>query len=192
MSIVSFVSLDPSMSNTGVVWGYIDTDSSPVEIVCVGSTTITTKKSSSKQIRASSDTVARFREQYIGIKEIIVRLSPQVVFAETPSGSQSANGMKSYGGTCAILGALDPEPIQVTPQEVKMCSIGSLKASKRDIIDWAFSKYPDLEWSVIKGRVANTNEHVADSIAVVYAGVKTTQFNMLTSLLKRHDKSQQL
>ena len=59
------------------------------------------------------------------LQELINEHKPQVIFAETPSGSQTSSGMKSYGMTCQLIAVLKPEPIEVTPIEVKVAFTGS-------------------------------------------------------------------
>ena len=106
---------------------------------------------------------------------------------ETPSGSQSSAGMKSYGATCQLIASLDPKPIEVTPNEVKMSSVGKKTASKKDMIDWAYEKYPDVEWFINKstGALQNKNEHMADAVAIVYAGINTDDFTRVFDIINK-------
>lgn len=176
---MKFISIDGSLSNTGVVTGTIDSDGNinPAELFL-----IETVKTSNKQVRASSDTIQRCRKTFIELSRIIEEFKPNVVFAETPTGSQSANGMKSYGSTCMLIGSVSPPPIEVTPTEVKLASVGSKTASKKDMIAWASNKYPDLNWDKNKnGTLKNKNEHCADAIAAVHAGVNTDEFKRVLS-----------
>jgi len=93
--------------------------------------------------------------------------------------------MKSYGATCQLIASLSPAPIQVTPNEVKIASVGKKTASKADMIKWASTKHPDVEWAKHKdGTFKNKNEHMADAIAIAYAGVKTEEFERLKSLIR--------
>jgi Holliday junction resolvasome RuvABC endonuclease subunit len=172
---MKFISIDSSLANTGVAIGIID---SSKKITAVAVMLIETEKTKNKQVRASSDTIQRCRATYRFLRDLIDDYKPDFIFAETPSGSQSASGMKSYGATCQLIGTLSPSPIEVTPDEVKVASVNDKKASKEKIIEWAHSNYPNAGWIVNKstGKLQNKNEHMADAVAVVYAGIKTDEF----------------
>lgn len=176
---MKFISIDSSLANTGVAVGTIDSHGIHVDKILLHETS----KAKNKQVRASSDTIHRCKETHLFLQKIIEMEKPKVIFVETPSGSQSASGMKSYGATCQLIAVLRPDPIQVTPTEVKVASVGNKSASKRAIIDWAYGLYPDLEWVFNKGILQNKMEHVADAIAIVYAGVKTPDFIRLQQLV---------
>lgn len=179
---MKFVAIDSSLANTGIAIGEINT---------LGKVMITaimlheTKKSKNKQIRASSDAIDRCRGTYNFVQEIIKDVNPAVIFAETPSGSQSSNAMKSYGATCMLIAVISPPPIEVTPIEVKLATVGDKTASKDRMIQWAYGKYPDLDWDKNSdGSLKNKNEHMADAIAIAYASVKTNEFIRLQSLMR--------
>lgn len=177
-----FIAIDSSLANTGVATGEINDEGVPkvtrIELH-------ETKKSKNKQIRASSDAIERCRTTFKFIQDLIESFKPQVIFVETPSGSQSSNAMKSYGATCMLIGAINPPPIEITPIEVKVSTVGKKTASKDEMIAWAIAKYPNLEWHRNPdGSLKNKNEHLADAIAIAYAGVKTNQFNQLKSLIR--------
>lgn len=176
---MKLIGMDPSMSNTAVV------AMSYPEMRVIDRLLITTEKAKTKQVRASSDTVARAREMYEEAHRFVEahKGDALVMMAETPSGSQSASGMKSYGVSCAIIGTF-PGVIEVTPKEVKMASVGVQTASKADMIAWAMEKHPELDWFMRGGKqVAGKNEHLADAVAVIYAAIKTPEFQRLKGLL---------
>ena len=54
------------------------------------------------------------------------------------------------------------------------------------MINWAFDKHPDVNWITKKRkgslRLTNANEHLADAIAVIYAGIQSDQFKQLRNL----------
>jgi Holliday junction resolvasome RuvABC endonuclease subunit len=182
---IKFVAIDSSLRNTGIAKGYILEDGSiQVESIHLNETT----KTKDKRVRANSDTIARCRETYNFCKQHIDMFEPHVIFAEAPSGSQNASGMKSYGATCQLLASLYPEVTEVTPDEVKKASVGIKTASKRQMIDWAYAAYPTLNWYWYSGKLQDKNEHVADAIAIVYAGVKTSDFKKLTTFLKNNGR----
>jgi hypothetical protein len=92
------VSIDPSLSNTCLT-AFDVSD----RLIVIDSVTVTTQKNPNKKIRAASDLIERCVDLYRGSKQFIERYRPQIIFAETPSGSQSASGMKNYGVSCFCL-----------------------------------------------------------------------------------------
>jgi Holliday junction resolvasome RuvABC endonuclease subunit len=172
---MKFISIDSSLANTGVAIGRIEQGEILVDEIHL----LQTEKAKEKQVRASSDTISRCRKTFQFIHEIMSEHNPVVVFVETPSGSQNASGMKSYGSTCQLIASILPPPIEVTATEVKMASVGEKSASKESIINWAYKKYPNLKWFFNGEKLQNKNEHVADAIAIAYAAVKTNEFKRL-------------
>ena len=177
---MKFLAVDSSLRNTGVAIGRIEGDEVFVDKIILN----TNEKTKNKQVRASSDTIDACRQNFQFLQKVIEEYKPQVIMAETPSGSQSSSGMKSYGATCQLIGSLTPAPIEVTPNEVKMASVGSKTASKKEMIEWAHRLYPDLEWYWHAGKLQNKNEHMADGIAIAFAAKKTRQFDQLRALLQ--------
>lgn len=172
---MKFLSIDSSLANTGIAIGKIHPDK---KVSVLGIELHETKKTTNKQVRASSDTIARGRSTYKFIQEVIKEWNPDFIFVETPSGSQSSAGMKSYGMTCQLIATLNPKPIEVTPDEVKKASVGKKTASKQEMMEWAYNLYPDVNWDINKstGQLKNKNEHMADAIAIAYAGIQTDDF----------------
>jgi len=175
-----YLAIDSSLANTGIAVGTIEDDEITVSEIRLHET----KKSKNKQIRASSDLISRGRSTFDFIQSLIKEYDPDIIFAETPSGSQSANSMKSYGVTCQLIASLTPPPIELTPIEVKTSTVGRKTASKQDMIDWAYNKFPDLQWFWRSGKLQNKNEHPADAIAIVHAGIKTDQYKQIKRLLR--------
>lgn len=176
---VKFCSIDPSMSNLGVVSGYITDDG----IEVTGLNLIRTKKSQDKTIRASSDTYQRCRTLLVGMHEVLIDWQPKVVFAELPTGSQSAAGMKSYGISICVMATINTPIIQVTPQEVKVAATGNKTASKKDVIEWAREGWPDASWLY-----TNFDEHLADACGAVVAGIETDQWKQVMAILDGQQK----
>jgi len=180
---MKFLSIDSSLSNTGIAVGTINTEG----VIHVGHIYLhETEKTKHKQVRASSDTIARCKSTIQFISQILIDEDPVIIFVETPSGSQSANGMKSYGATCQLIATLTPDPVEVTPMETKLMSVGSKTASKQDIINWAYRAYPNLkdQWFYHNGKLQAKNEHMADAIAIAWAGVRTSEFKKLMKILE--------
>jgi len=173
------VSVDPSLSNTCLTVADLEDG----VLTVLDSVTIETSKATNKQVRASSDLISRCRALHVECQEFLNKYNPVLVFIETPSGSQSASGMKSYGVSCFIAATIQPQPIEVTPHEVKMASVGKKTASKKEMIEWAFNKHPEAPWVIRGGFPLMKQEHMADSIAVVYAGITTGDFERALSLL---------
>lgn len=181
--MIKFLSVDSSLRNTGIAVGHYKKGEITIEHILLNQT----EKEKNKKIRVSSDTVNRCRSNYDFVHEAIEEYKPQVVFVETPSGSQSSSAMKSYGATCQLIASIKPIPIEVTPIEAKMDSVGKKTASKREIIEWAHNKYPNIQWLTrkVKGEITliDKNEHMADAIAIAYAAVKTPLFSNLLKLI---------
>jgi Holliday junction resolvasome RuvABC endonuclease subunit len=176
---MKFISIDSSLRSTGVAIGHINDGKITVDRIVL----VETAKTKNKQVRASSDTIVRCKQTHDFIHEWINHERPMLVFAETPSGSQSSSAMKSYGATCMLIASIKPAPIEVTPMEVKVASVGTKTASKKEMIDWAHGKYPDVQWDKNKdGSLKNKNEHMADAIAIVHAGIKTDDFERVKQL----------
>ena len=178
MREIKFVSIDSSLANTGIAIGNIVDDN----IFIVDTFLTETKKTKIKQVRASSDSIARCKQTYDFVHNIIKHIKPQLIIIETPSGSQSASGMKSYGSTCMLIASLKPAPIEVTPMEVKLASVGHKKANKAQMIKWASDKYPKIKWLYHAGKLQNKNEHIADAIAIAHAGILTKEFNRIKNI----------
>lgn len=183
---IRFVSIDPALTHTGIVWGEIVNGTITMKNMLL----IETEKTKNKQVRASSDTIDRCRQTYNLLIDVIDNVKPQVIFVETPSGSQSSDGMKSYGAVCQLIATLKPIPIEVTPTEVKIATVGNKTATKLEMIKWAYNNF-QLNWfKSSKGyempdgkTLAHKNEHIADACAIAVAGMKTRQYNQLESVI---------
>ena len=109
------------------------------------------------------------------------------MFVEVPVGSQSARAMASYGVCIGLLAALSDKPlIEVTPTEVKLAAVGSKTASKQEMISWASDLYPHLNWIKSRGKseLADKNEHIADAIGAIHAGILTDEFARLVAAVR--------
>lgn len=175
-----FIAIDSSLSNTGIAVGEIKDGKVLVEKIMLHSTS----KTKNKQIRASSDTITRCRSTHRFVHDIIAKEKPKVIFIETPQGSQNSSAMKSYGATCQLIASLEPDPIEVTPTEVKFAVTGKKEASKTTIINWAIRRYHSLTWEYHHGKPKNKMEHMADAIAIAHAGIATSDFIRLQKMLK--------
>lgn len=180
---MKIITIDPSMRHTALV--LFDLDAVNMKAKALDSITVNTEKTKNKKIRASSDLIESCRQLLRGAHQFIKQHKPDLIFAETPSGSQSASGMKSYGVSCFFLATLSPSPIEVTPIEVKKASVGRKTASKKEMIAWAFEKHPEIDWKLGKDGLpqVTTEEHKADAVGVFYAGILTADFSRAKSIM---------
>lgn len=149
---------------------------------------IQTFRDSTKGVRASAKDYAACRTMYTKLQSYIQHFAPQIMFAEMPTGSQSANGMKSYGISLMLLGTIGCPVIQVSPQEVKVAAVDSKTASKDTMIKWAVKKWPEIQWLTRKYKgeieILNKNEHIADACGAIEAGMQTDQWRQLISVVQ--------
>jgi Holliday junction resolvasome RuvABC endonuclease subunit len=175
-------SIDPSLRNVGLVRGLVRLDDLAINIERIY--LIETEKLTTKSVRQNSDDLRRAKWAHDGIAEWMHGAA--IVFAEVPVGSQSARAMCSYGVCIGLLAAIKPALIQVQPTEVKMAAVGTKTASKQEMIEWATGLYPRLNWyrSTRKGvtTFGDKNEHMADAIAAVHAGVRTDEFKRMVAM----------
>ena len=176
-----FLAIDSSLANTGVAWGeYSEGVFSNLFVSMVS-----TEKTKNKSVRASSDTIERCAKTCGFIDGVLNMAKPDVIFVETPSGSQNSSAAKSYGIVCMLIATLSPSPIQVTPIEVKQATVGKKTASKQEMIDWSYAKHPEaIGWELRNGSPLKKMEHVADAIAIAYAGIKTDEFKRIEKFIR--------
>jgi hypothetical protein len=142
---------------------------------------IETTTGKNKRVRKNSDDLDRARAISSELKQSLKDV--QMVFAEVPVGSQSARAMASYGISIGVLSAIAKPMVQVTPSEVKIAAVNDKTASKEEMIAWAVDLYPDFDWLERGGKKLNKNEHIADAIAAIHAGIKSEQFLSAQALL---------
>lgn len=183
MKIMSF---DPSLTSFGIALFDFDIKTKNLDLIDLK--LIETEPTKTKGVRKNSDDLRRCGEIVDAVREYAGK--SDICFSEVPTGAQSSRAAFSFGmmlGILASLRAYDIPLVQVLPNETKMASVGSKTASKDAIIAWAFDKYPNSNWLTVnrKGekQLTKKNEHLADAVAVAYAGVKTDQFKGIVSLL---------
>ena len=186
MSKLTIVGLDPSMSNFGMVKGVLDLNSRtfcPTDIKLIETKSDKTNK---KTVRKNSDDLNRAKLLYNGMSDFII--DADLISVEIPVGSQTARAMTSYGVCIGVLSSIKQPMIQVTPAEVKLATCNKKTATKEEMINWATSLYPNLNWITrkYKGQIQLTkkNEHIADALATVHAACKTDQFLQMLSIYK--------
>lgn len=174
---------DPAFANWGVAKAVLDLDT--LEISLLALELITTAKMDKKTVRASSDKLRRAYELHAGVFRWAHEA--KIIFAEVPSGTQSATAAMGLGIAVGVLAASPLPVIQVTPRDTKKLTVGSVTASKLAMIKWATDLYPDSQWLRHKRKgemqLTNANEHLADATAVIHAGIHTDEFKQLLPLL---------
>ena len=185
MGTFQIVGLDPSLNNFGMVRGNLDLHTGVFSILYLVLQETASKTSSNKTVRKNSQDLNRARHLHKGLHAVL--MGADMVMVEIPVGSQTARAMASYGICIGLIASINKPMIQVTPSEVKMAACGSKTASKAEMINWAITTYPSANWLTkkVKGLVTyvNKNEHLADAVAAVHAGVLTDEFIQARSLL---------
>lgn len=186
MKEMKIIGVDPAVTNTGIAIGRVILPTLEVKIDDL--ILVKTESRSGKQVRKNSDDLRRASE----IAEILVGAASGAAFAvaEIPTGAQSARAAWLLGMAIGIMTNLHTHRvpmIQVQPVETKLASVGKKGACKEDIIDWATEKFPDAPWRRYKRHgemlLSDDNEHLADAVAIIHAGLKTEQFNQAVALL---------
>lgn len=182
--LISVVGIDPALRNFGFVVALVDVDKNEIKGI-VDMKLIKTEDERGKTVRRNSDDLRRAKEHIRAMQEICEGRA--IAFAEIPVGSQSARAMASYGVCIGVLASCPIGLIEVTPSEVKKEATGYKTATKEEMIEWAHGKFPDAPWLIQKrnGQVhlKNENEHLADAIGAINAGLKTDQWKQLKNLL---------
>lgn len=181
--------IDPSLNNFGLSKGTLVFEgSNPVDFQLEDLLLQESKadKTNKKVVRKNSDDLERARKLHQAMQAFIADVD--LVMVEVPVGSQSARSMASYGICIGILSSVDKPMIQVTPTEVKLAACGTKTASKAEMIDWATNQFPDANWLRHKSKgemvLGNKNEHLADSVAAIIAGVNTDTFKQMGAFFK--------
>lgn len=181
---IPIVGADISLRNWGLARGMLDIESGVFEQVELK--LVQTEVDHNKQVRTNSKDIQAAHDLFIGCEEWL--RSAKAVFVEVPVGSQSANGMKSYGVCVGLIGAfraLGCPIFEVSPIENKLALVGDKTASKDTMIRAAHAIYPEANWLTDKkGKLLNKNEHLADAIGAIHAGVNLPAFQNLLNLIK--------
>lgn len=183
---IKVVGFDPSMSNWGVAIAEVDIETLEVEIISLK--LHETEPETKKGVRKDSDDLRRAIEVRKGMMDACVGAAfaiTEVPFM-TPQGYASANF--NSGLVTGVLASCPIPLIQVFPQEVKKLITGSRHAAKEEIIEWAIAKHPNAPWRVVKrgGKMVPTkaNEHLADAVAAIYAGLQSEQFKQGLTMMQ--------
>jgi hypothetical protein len=188
MKYITVLGLDPSLSNLGAFKAKlcINDEGEVVDLIPLELSLTKTEKTKNKRVRVNSDDVERCRLLHKGLNSILTK-EVELVFVELPVGSQSARSMASYGACISLIASIDKQPvIQLRPEELKVAACNKKTASKKEMIDWAVSHYPDENWIKSRsGSIHGDNEHIADALAAIVAGVATHEFKTLLLALTK-------
>lgn len=192
MASITVLGLDPSLANFGIARVVVDIDERKI-IEVLSLEVVETEKTTCKVVRRNSDDITRAQALHAAMQQAAVGC--HIAFAEVPVGSQSARAMASYGICIGVLAACPIPLIEVTPIELKLAVIGKKTASKEEIIAKMVGMYPHEDWYVrkVKGVQALTakNEHIADALGAVVAGLGTSQFQQVMSIFSHVRSSDQ-
>jgi len=188
MTKVLIAGLDGSKRNFGVARVLLDIDTLGIEVEDL--VLIKTEKSQEKSVRASSDNLVRAQAVVHGIQPALAGCIS--AFIEVPSGGQSYDAVLGFGIVIGIYASLTIPTIEVSPAETKLAAVGTKTASKQEMIDWAAEKWPNAPWlryrqngkNYKKGEPTLDNEHLADALAIVHAGIRTPAFRQTLAILK--------
>lgn len=182
MGIATVMGIDPSLRNTGIAIADVDAESG--RIIRIKDLILARTQPGPKSQRKSSADFEAAGVISAQIRFAVAKYIPKVVFAEIPSGTQSSRASFALGITLGIMATMQPKPIEVTPQQTKLQSVGVRTATKGEMIDWAVQTYPGAPWQRSStGRVMNANEHLADACGVIHAGLVTPEWEVIRNLL---------
>lgn len=186
MSKIKVVGFDPATANWGIAKTTIDLNTGDIEINDL--VLIQTETETKKGVRKDSDDLRRARELYAAM--MLHMTGSALIISEIPfmnPGSYASANFNS-GLVTGVLAACPKPIIQVFPQDVKVAAVGHKHAAKEEMIEWAMNKYPSAPWLLRKLRgnmvPVAANEHLADAVAAIHAGVKTAQFEQAVSMYK--------
>jgi hypothetical protein len=175
---IQVVGFDPALNNLGIAHATIELLGVPRITRLNWVKLVTTDNEAGKTVRKNSDDLRR--AQHLHGSMLLACTGCAIAIAEIPTGTQSARGAMSNGIALGVLAGLRIPLIEVQATEAKMASVGHKFAAKEEVIQWAVGKYPDAGWKYrkLKGESVLTkdNEHMADAVAVIEAGIRTKQF----------------
>jgi Holliday junction resolvasome RuvABC endonuclease subunit len=193
MASVLVAGLDPALANFGIARMWLDLDTLSLSLDRFRTIVTEKRAGKGKAIRQNSDDLRRARELHDGLHEELKDCV--VAFGEIPSGAQHARSAFGFGVAVGVLASCKIPLFEVMPLETKLGSVGIKTADKPDIIRWAAELYPEAPWQRYeaptrgkkphaKGDLHDDNEHVADAIAIVHAGICLPEFKQSLAFFK--------
>lgn len=182
--------IDPSLRNTGICIAELNDERDGIAKIHRLHLAKTEPPKAKTQRKSSADYQAAVEVANI-IKHMIDTNGVEVTFAEIPSGTQSARASFALGIALGMIASVRPAPLEVTAREVKMNSVGIASATKDEMIEWATELYPTAPWMKQRnGNILKTNEHLADAVAIIHAGLRTAQFLSIKDFLSQRGINQ--
>ena len=179
---IEVVGFDPSQSNFGIVEASICVDTLEIDIRAMK--VVSTTSEASKGVIKVSDNLRRAKEIQAAMREacagkaLAIAEIPLMITTMNPKIASLAN--YNSGMMVGILSAIQIPLIQVFPKDVKLAMTGLKDACKEEMIEAAMFKHPAAPWVMrkLRGNMVPTavNEHLADAVGALYAGIKTEQF----------------
>lgn len=170
---VVVVGIDAALANMGFVMAIVNAkEQRIVEIVKME--LVKTEAQDKKTVRRASDRLRRGRELLQEMRRFCY--GGTIACAEIPEGSQDASAAWALGTATGILCACPLPIVEVSPLEVKMASVRKRTASKEEMRQWAYDLFPGAPWLQHGGKRTQANEHLADALASIEAGMRTEQF----------------
>ncbi len=202
--IIDAIGIDAAFANMGFARVKISVDSSHTQpiITCLDLTLVQTEAGGTHKVVRKSSTELR---RAVELRNALVNYAQgaQFAFVEVPSGSQSASAARSLGIAVGVLASCPIPIIEVSPMEVKIAVTGNrkIKADKSQVMAWAEARWPEAPWLraahkakskngiLPAGRLLADNEHCADALATIVAGIATPEFQRLIQLGTNHEIS---
>lgn len=183
MARIIIAGLDGSKTNFGIARLTLDTQT--LELGVDNLVLVKTSKDTNKQVRASSDNLARAQEIARVLDTSLEGCT--ACFAEVPSGGQSYDAVLGFGIVIGLYASVRIPLLEVSPSETKKATVGTRTASKEEMIEWAAETYPNAPWRMVKRKgvmvPTKDNEHLADACAIVHAGIRTPAFRQVLAML---------
>lgn len=184
---INVIGFDPSLTHWGVAKAQVDIDTLEYDVTDL--VLVETESESKKMnVRKQSDNLRRAREIWTNINEICA--DGAIAITEVPlcNAAMSAYSNERSGIIVGILGAFPIPLIEVFPKDVKKLATGSANADKVEMIEWAMGRFPNAPWLMrtLKGKSVpkRDNEHLADAVAVINAGLQTAEFRQAISMMR--------
>lgn len=183
---MKIVGIDPSLRNFGIVRAKLDIGAGEFKVEEMRLVESEDNAKKAKTVRKNSDDLRRAKLLHAGMLEMCQGAS--IAFVEVPVGSQSARAMASYGICIGVLAACPIPMIQLTPTEVKLAMTGEKTATKDEMIEAAVKAHPEAKWLTRKSKgelvLMNDNEHLADAIGAITAGIATNDFKGMVAMMQ--------
>lgn len=187
-NLIRVAGFDPSLRNLGIVIADVDISQPdyPFTVVRMELAQPKDEATKAKTVRKNSDDLRRA----VQLHKAFAQACQEVAFAfvEVPVGSQSSRAMASYGICIGILASCPVPMIQLSPTEVKVAGTGIKTATKQEMIEAMRDAHPYAKWLTrkFKGEIVlmDSNEHLADAMAAIKAGLQTDEFRMTAAMLR--------